>query len=59
MRVGDASRSRRFADPARQRWYAYHRSVRFASRMRGGFRFEPFACAGPRGVRCGSEWRRE
>jgi hypothetical protein len=35
MKVGDVSRSRRFADPVRQRWYAYHRSVRFASRMRG------------------------
>lgn len=35
MKIGDVSRPRRFADPARQRWYAYHRSVRFASRMRG------------------------
>lgn len=34
MRVGDVSRSRRFADPARQRWYAFHRAVRFAVRMR-------------------------
>lgn len=34
MRIGDASRSRRFADPARQRWYAFHRAVRFALRMR-------------------------
>jgi len=33
MKIGDASRPRRFADPARQRWYAYHRAVRFALRM--------------------------
>ena len=33
MKIGDVSRSRRFADPARQRWYAYHRAVRFAVRM--------------------------
>ena len=33
MKIGDASRHRRFADPARQRWYAYHRAVRFALRM--------------------------
>jgi hypothetical protein len=33
MKIGDVSRSRRFANPARQRWYAYHRSVRFALRM--------------------------
>jgi hypothetical protein len=33
MKIGDASRARRFADPARQRWYAYHRAVRFAMRM--------------------------
>jgi hypothetical protein len=33
MRIGDASRNRRFADPVRQRWYAYHRAVRFALRM--------------------------
>jgi hypothetical protein len=34
MKIGDVSRPRRFADPARQRWYAYHRAVRFALRMR-------------------------
>jgi len=33
MKIGDVSRPRRFADPARQRWYAYHRAVRFARRM--------------------------
>jgi hypothetical protein len=33
MRIGDVSRPRRFANLARQRWYAYHRSVRFAMRM--------------------------
>jgi hypothetical protein len=33
MKIGDVSRARRFANPARQRWYAYHRSVRFALRM--------------------------
>ena len=35
MRIGDASRSRRFASPARRRWYAFHRSLRFALRMMG------------------------
>ncbi len=34
MKVGDVSRRRRLADPARQAWYAYRRSVRFALRMR-------------------------
>ena len=33
MKIGDVSRPRRFADPVRQRWYAYHRAVRFAVRM--------------------------
>jgi hypothetical protein len=33
MRIGDVSRARRFANPARLRWYAFHRSVRFAMRM--------------------------
>ena len=33
MRIGDVSRARRFANPARQKWYAFHRSVRFAMRM--------------------------
>jgi hypothetical protein len=35
MKIGDVSRNRRFADPARQRWYAQHRAVRFAIRMTG------------------------
>jgi hypothetical protein len=33
MKIGDVSRPRRFADPVRQRWYAYHRAVRFALRV--------------------------
>ena len=33
MKIGDVSRPRRFANPARLRWYAFHRSVRFALRM--------------------------
>jgi hypothetical protein len=33
MKIGDVSRRRRFADPARLRWYAYHRAVRFSRRM--------------------------
>jgi hypothetical protein len=33
MKIGDVSRARRFANPARLRWYAFHRSVRFALRM--------------------------
>ena len=36
MKIGDVSRRRRFADPARLRWYAYHRAVRFARRMSRG-----------------------
>jgi len=36
MKIGDVSRPRRFADPARLRWYAYHRAVRFARRMQSG-----------------------
>ena len=36
MKIGDVSRPRRWADPARQRWYAQHRAVRFARRMRRG-----------------------
>ncbi len=36
MKIGDVSRSRRFANPARLRWYAFHRSVRFALRMMKG-----------------------
>lgn len=37
IRIGDASRRRRFAaDPAKQRWYAQHRSRRFARRFLGG-----------------------
>ena len=35
MRPDDVSRPRRFSDPARQRWYAHHRAVRFAGRMLG------------------------
>ncbi len=35
MKVGDVSRPRRTADPARLRWYAYHRAVRFARRVLG------------------------
>jgi hypothetical protein len=33
MRIGDVSRRRRLADPARMRWYAHYRSVRFSRRM--------------------------
>jgi hypothetical protein len=33
MRIGDVSRARRFSNPARLRWYAFHRSVRFSLRM--------------------------
>jgi hypothetical protein len=33
MKIGDVSRRRRLADPARVRWYAHHRAVRFARRM--------------------------
>jgi hypothetical protein len=29
----DATRKRRFADPARRTWYATHRAARFARRM--------------------------
>jgi hypothetical protein len=36
MKIGDVSRYRRFADPIRQRWYAYYRAVRFAQRMTQG-----------------------
>lgn len=35
MKVGDVSRRRRFGSLARMRWYAHHRSVRFARRMFG------------------------
>ena len=34
MKIGDVSRQRRFADPARLRWYAQHRALRFALRMK-------------------------
>jgi hypothetical protein len=34
-RIGDTSRRRRFADPARQAWYALHRARRFARRFFG------------------------
>ena len=33
MKIGDVSRRRRFSDPARMRWYAHHRCVRFSRRM--------------------------
>jgi hypothetical protein len=33
MKIGDVSRARRFSDPARRRWYAHHRAIRFARRM--------------------------
>jgi hypothetical protein len=36
MKIGDVSRHRRWSDPARRRWYAHHRAVRFARRMRRG-----------------------
>lgn len=36
MRIGDVSRRRRFADPARMRWYAHYRCVRFSRRMLHG-----------------------
>jgi hypothetical protein len=36
MRIGDVSRRRRLSDPARMRWYAHHRSVRFSRRMLQG-----------------------
>jgi hypothetical protein len=35
MSIGDVSRHRRLCDPARRRWYAHHRAVRFARRMSG------------------------
>jgi hypothetical protein len=34
-RIGDCSRRRRFADPARRTWYAHYRAVRFARRFGG------------------------
>jgi hypothetical protein len=43
MKTGDVSRARRLADPIRQRWYAFHRCVRFARRMNG--------CCQPRRVK--------
>jgi hypothetical protein len=36
MKIGDVSRRRRFADPARQRWYAQYRCLRFSRRMMQG-----------------------
>jgi hypothetical protein len=33
MKIGDVSRRRRLSDPVRMRWYAHHRSIRFARRM--------------------------
>lgn len=38
MKIGDVSRPRRFTDPARQRWYAHHRALRFANRMGFGLK---------------------
>jgi hypothetical protein len=35
MKIGDVSRPRRLADPARRRWYARYRALRFARRMAG------------------------
>jgi hypothetical protein len=35
MRIGDVSRARRLSDPARRRWYANHRAIRFARRICG------------------------
>ena len=35
MKIGDVSRQRRFADPARQTWHARHRAVRFAFHVTG------------------------
>jgi hypothetical protein len=35
MKSGDVSRARRLTDPARRRWSAHHRAVRFARRMCG------------------------
>jgi hypothetical protein len=32
-RIGDVSRRRRFDDPARSKWYAHWRSIRFARRF--------------------------
>ena len=33
MKIGDVSRRRRLSDPARMRWYAHYRAVRFSRRM--------------------------
>jgi hypothetical protein len=35
MKVGDVSRRRRLNDPARLRWYAHHRALRFSRRLFG------------------------
>jgi hypothetical protein len=47
MKIGDASRPRRFAGSARQRWYAFHRAVRFAERMGFGLARNRKFHAGP------------
>jgi len=45
IRIGDTSRRRRFADPARQAWYAFHRAWRFARRMLGETVLRPVGSA--------------
>ncbi len=45
MRIGDVSRHRRNADPIRRRWYAQHRAIRFARRMRSGTYTNPTQAA--------------
>jgi hypothetical protein len=45
MKTGDVSRRRRLADPARMRWYAHHRTVRFSRRcLRVQVAVSPLAC---------------
>jgi hypothetical protein len=45
MKTGDVSRRRRLADPARMRWYAHYRAVRFSRRMlRSGQRGDAGLC---------------
>ena len=46
MRIGDVSRPRRYADPIRRRWYAQHRAIRFARRMRSGTYTNPSVATG-------------
>jgi len=47
MKIGDVSRHRRFADPVRLRWYAYHRALRFAQRMQRVEAHSVLACGPP------------